>query len=341
VRIEIQIHRRISEIDARDWDQLVATADAPAFYSHAFLSAYERSPLQATKSTFYIALREYGQKRLLAVLPAYLQAIDDPAGDVSSVVTAPDAGSGLILLTHVVHCYDGHLPAIELSSVIVAKVVEVLADLAAQEGADYFGFLHIDEQSPLPSMLQEAGLGIVSMETRFRRTVSEFTDVEHYISSMPSYNARRNLRRGRRRADRLGIVTEPASGMIDHLQSAVDLCHLTALRHGTPSYYPRDALFDFLAGLGESLRSISVWHADTLIATALGFIDRHRYHFWASGVKPGDFGLSSPFGLLFYQAVHEAIREGTQVLEAGRGNETFKHRHGLRPVPTVGCLSRP
>ena len=341
MQIEIRVHERFDEIDAQEWDCLVETARAPAFYSSAFLSAYERSPLQAAQAIFYIAVRERVGKQLLAVLPAYLQTIDDPAGDVSSVVEAPETGSGLILLTHVVHCYDSYLPAIELNSVLVASIVAVLADLAAQTGADYFGFLHVDAASPLPELLREVGMRIVPMESRFNRNVAEFEDVESYISAMPSPKARRNLRRYYRQADRHGITVEVGNGTVNHLVSAVELCHLTAAQHGTPTYYPRAAMSDFIARLGETVQLLSVKQGDLLIAAAFCLKDRYRYHFWACGIRSGEYGPISPFGLLFYRAIYETTHNGIPVLECGRGNETFKHRHGLRPVPTLGCISQP
>lgn len=339
--IEVRVYERFDEIDAQEWDSFVESAGAPAFYSSAFLSAYERSPLQAARATFYIVVREPTGKQLLAVLPAYLQTIDDPAGDVSSIVAAPATGSGLILLTHVVHCYDSYLPAVELNSVIVGKIVTVLADLAAQTGADCFGFLHVDAASPLPELLREAGLRIVPMESRFNQNVTEFKDAESFISAMPSSRARRNLRRCYRQADRYGFTVEVGDGTADHLVSAVELCHLTAAQHGTPTYYPRATMTDFIGSLKESVQVISVKQGDLLIAAAFCLKDRYRYHFWACGIRAGEYGPISPFSLLFHRAIHETTQHAIPVLECGRGNEEFKSRHGLRPVPTLGCLSQP
>jgi predicted N-acyltransferase len=341
VQIEIRTYERFDEIDAQEWDAFIEAVGAPAFYLSAFLSAYERSPLQAARAIFYITARERVGKQLLAVLPVYLQTIDDPAGDVSSVVEAPATGSGLILLTHVVHCYDSYLPAVELSSVLVAKVVAALADLAAQIGADCFGFLHVDASTPLPELLREVGMRIVPMESRFNQDITEFKDVESFISAMPSPKARRNLRRYYRQADRHGITVEVGNGTMDHLVSAVELCHLTAAKHGTPTYYPPAAMPDFIAGLGETVELISVKQGDLLIAAAFCLKDRYRYHFWACGIRSGEYGPISPFGLLFHRAIHEATQGGIPVLECGRGNQEFKQRHGLRPVPTLGCLSQP
>jgi predicted N-acyltransferase len=341
VPIDIRVHERFGEIDAEEWDCFIEAVGAPAFYSSAFLSAYERSPLQAAQAIFYIVLRERAGKQLLAVLPAYLQSIDDPAGDVSSVVKAPETGSGLILLTHVVHCYDSYLPSVELNSMIVGKIVAALADLAAQTRADYFGFLHVDAASPLPELLREVGMRIVPMESRFNRNVTEFKDVDGYIAAMPSSKARRNLRRCYRQAGQHDMTVEVGDGTVDHLASAVELCHLTAAQHGTPTYYPPATMPDFIAGLGTTVDVISVKQRDVLIAAAISLKDRYRYHFWACGIRAGEYGPISPFSLLFHRAIHETTQAGIPVLECGRGNEIFKYRHGLRPVPTLGCLSQP
>ena len=341
MQTEIRAHERFDEIDSQEWDCFVETAGAPAFYSSAFLRAYERSPLQDAQAIFYITVRKQVGKQLLAMLPVYLQTIDDPAGDVSSVVEAPATGSGLILLTHVVHCYDSYLPAIELNSVLVAKIVAALTDLAAQTGADYFGFLHVDAATPLPELLREAGMRIVPMESRFNQNITAFKDVESFISAMPSARARRNLRRYYRQADRHGITVEVETGAADHVVSAVELCHLTAAKHGTPTYYPPATMPDFITALGETVELISVKQDGLLIAAAFCLKDRERYHFWACGIRAGEYGPISPFGLLFHRAIHEATQGGVHVLECGRGNAAFKQRHGLRPVPTVGCLSQP
>lgn len=337
--LEVRVFDRIDSVSTAAWDQVIAHAHAPVFYSRAFLRAYERSPLQSTRATYYLEVRERPQGRLLAVVPAYLQEIDDPAGDIASVVAAPARGSGLMLLSHVVHCYDSHLPAIALTPGLVSRVAAALGELAGQAGADFFGFLHVEADSVLARLLLLAGFTMVPMASRFRLGISRFTQMDDYVRALPSQQARRRLRHDRRVADEVRVTVTAGPGSAAALAGLAELCHRNAARHGTPAYYLPEQMLGFLSRLGTALQVIEVRLGEALIAAGACLRDQRRFHMWACGLDGQSHGrLASPYTVLFYESVRAAINAGSAVLEGGRGNDSFKSRFGFTPVRTLGAV---
>jgi predicted N-acyltransferase len=340
--IEVRVIDSISSVDDAACAELVARTNAPVFYSGTFLRAYEESPLQSTKAIYYLEVRDGSRNDLIALVPAYLQEIDDPVGDISALVPRPAGGSGLMLLSHVVHCYDGHFPALELTPRIVSCLTSALGRLAAMHGADFVGFLHLEAGGELARLLRAAGFALAPMATRFRLDMSGLTAMEDYIRGVPSQHARRRLRRDRRLADQMRVTVHSGPGSAALLAEIADLCHRNATRHGTPEYYHRDRLLNFLLRLDAALQVVEIRHAGALIAAGACLVDRQRFHLWACGLNDGQRGLlSSPYTLLFYESVRTAIESGCPMLEAGRGNEPYKTRFGFTPLATVGAVAVP
>src|SRR4051812_10904481 len=48
----------VATVSAAEWDTVVDCADAPIFYRHAFLLAYERTPLEPTHAVRYVVARD-------------------------------------------------------------------------------------------------------------------------------------------------------------------------------------------------------------------------------------------------------------------------------------------
>lgn len=340
--IEVRVFESIASVSDSAYNELISRTNAPVFYSRAFLQAYEQSPLQSTSAIYYLEVRDRSRRELLAVVPAYLQEIDDPVGDISTLVTRPEGGSGLMLLSHVVHCYDSHFPALELTPRIISCVTDTLGRLAAGHGADFVGFLHIEATSRLAKLLRAAGFALAPMASRFRMDISGFAEIDDYVEALRSQQARRRIRRDQRLAAQMGVTVSSGTGSAATLAEIADLCHRNALLHGTPDYYHSERLLGLLSRLGTALQVVEIRLAGTLIAVGACLRDDGRFHMWACGLdsEPHE-RLASPYTVLFYESVRAAIQSGCPVLEGGRGNEPYKTRFGFAPLETAGAVAVP
>lgn len=337
----VEVREHIDDIDLEQWDEVIAAAGAPVFYSSAFLRAYERVPLQPTYAFCYVLLRSTAAHRPVAVLPAYVQDAEDAARDLADLDLPGRSAGDRILITHVTHCYDTCLPALRLSRGLVAATCEALASLAVRHGVKWFAFVDVDGSSELAHLLIEAGLDRQSMETRFRQDVSGFASVDDYIPTVTSARARRNLRVGHRKGLRAGLATALRRPAHEGLDAVVGLCRGTTARNGSAGYYPEE-LEDFMRAAGDIARVLEVRLGERLAAGALILLDEQRFHLWAGGL---DYDLAaegfSVYLLLFHEMVSRAIASGCPTMELGRGQTDFKLRHALQPTPLFAFVGRP
>jgi len=335
--VRARVYSSVEEIDREEWSGVTDAADAPVFYQHAFLLAYERAPLQETEAFFYLA---FGQPAT-AVLPAYVQSTDDAIGTISGLGLPGRSPGDRILLTHVAHCYDTVLPARPgLAPGLAGRACEALADLARQAGVKWFAFLNVDGSTAAAAELADAGLAKIPMNTRFRRDLSAYQSVDEFVADIPSKKARFALRHSRSQARRANMdITAPdparAAG------EAVELCRRTTARHGSASYYP-EQFSEFVALASDLVSVTEVRLGGRLAAAAICLYDRTRFHLWAGGIdEEVTTHIHSAFSLMLWPAVDETIRRKLLVFEGGRGNATTKLRFRLEPVPLFAFVGRP
>ena len=309
-------------------------SDAPAFYRHAFLRAYERAPLQETEASFYLA---FG-KLAVAVLPAYIQSTDDAIGTISGL-GLPDRSPGdRILLTHIAHCYDTVLPVRPgFAPGMAGHACEVLGDLARQAGVKWFAFLNVDGSTAIARDLLSAGLAKVPINTRYRRNLAGYP--VRLVQDAPT-RPRLALRHSRHQAYRAGMnitATDPAGGASD----AVDLCRRTTARHGTADYYP-ERVREFVMLAKDSIEFVTeVRLGGHLASAAICLLDRTRFHLWAGGIDyEATARIHSAFSLVLWPALEETIGRRLPVFEAGRGNPTTKLRFRLEPIELFAFVGR-
>jgi predicted N-acyltransferase len=333
----ISVHSSIDEIDRDEWSAVVAAADAPAFYSHAFVRAYERVPLQPTEAFYYLV---FGSPAV-AVLPAYLQSTDDPLGYVSGL-GLPDREPGdLLLMTHVAHCYDTLIAARPgyLTRALVDRACATLAELAGQAGAKWFAFLNVDGSGTTAGHLEAAGLLKLPMTARFSKDIAGYPTFEDFVAEIPTRKGRWKYRSSLARAQSSGLTISDADP-VRGAAGAVELCRQTTARHGTAGYYPAQ-FHDFVALASEIIKVTEVRIDDRLVSATISLLDPRRFHLWAAGVdRELAQGMPSSFTLILHPSVVDAIRMERPVLEAGRSNEATKQRFNLEPRPLFAYVGR-
>lgn len=335
--LDVEVQEQIEDIATKEWNAVVESANAPIFYKHEILKAYEHAPLQPINRFFYLVARDRDSHQACAVLPAYLVEWSDPLGVLSGVL--PHEGAQRLLLTHVWHCYDSRLPATTLTQEIVAVIHSRLSEVAYQAGAEWFGFVNVDTSTGLLPLLAEKGLLMAQIETRYRLDLTPFHTMDDYFNSLKK-SRRHKLRRDYRRALEAGVQVSVEASPFNNLREVVELCQLAASKHGNTSYYPARALEEFLYNAGPSMRIISVHFKDRRIAASICFLDNARFHTWAGGADYGAGAGFSPNYVLFHEEVRVAITSGCSILEGGRRNEQFKLKYGMRPIPLYACFSQ-
>jgi hypothetical protein len=323
--VAARVYTSIEDVDREEWHRVTDAAGAPVFYDYRFLRAYERAPLQDTEAFFYLAL---GQPTAV-VLPAYLQSTNDAIGTISGLGLPGWSPGDRIMLTHVAHCYDTVLPACPgLTPGLAGRACEVLADLASQAGVKWFAFLNVDGGTATARALTAAGLVRLPMNTRFRRDLTGYRDVEDFVADMPSKKARSALRYSQSQARRAGLAVaapDPAAGA----DAAAELCRRTTARHGTADYYP-ERFGEFVGRASDLISVTEVRLGDRLATAAICLVDRRRFHLWAGGIDyEVTAGIHSAFSLMLWPSC--AIRPGRSRSSPAGSPPASGQRPGSRP----------
>jgi hypothetical protein len=312
------------------WNELVTACGAPVFYRSEFLRAFERMPLHGVSKWCYLVGvgvdDGLGPPRF--GLPVWVQRGVDPMRMLADHFPAM-AGETMVL-SHVWHCYDTHLPAHALDIATVRAVLDALRRVADEAGAAGFGFVNVSADGALARALDGIGVRGVDVDRRFTADLSGFACLDDYINTL-GHKERNNLRRYLRRARDADVrVTfgDPTDGDLDEF---VALARANAAKYDNAGYYQPGLFQDFVRALGPAARLLEMRYRGKLAGAFIALLDDHRFHVWAGGHDYAAIPRVSPFYLGFTHLLREAIDADFPVLEAGRRNEPFKTRYGMRP----------
>lgn len=327
--MHVEFSTTIREIDSADWDAVVHRAGAPVFYRHAYVSAYEQTPLTAVEAFAYFVARDGGE--VVAVMPAYLQKAANPLRRLHEVY--PEAVGQPALLSHTWHCYDAHVPA---TAAVLPRLLDAMMRTASMLDVPWCGFMNVERGDALSQALRAAGLPARHLADRW---VTGLTTYERYLAGL-SLRARANLRRNERRSREAGVTIEAMPVEQAALDEITLLCVKTASRFENTGYHPGATFGRFVRALGDLAHVIEVRQHGRLVAAGVCLTDTTRFHTWTCGVDYAVEGGYSPYGALFAESVRLAIRLGKSTLEGGRGNAAFQRRHGLSPRHLDAVLLR-
>lgn len=335
--MRIEVLSSIDQVDPARWDALHAAAGAPAFYSHAFLAAFERFPLHRVDAQAYVVgVEPDGSFR--CGLPLYLQRGVDPMRVLDGFF--PASADEPLLLSHVWHCYQGAAPVLRPDAETWDRVLAGVGDVADRLGARRFGFLNVEDGGALEDALEARDFDRAEIDRKFSLELDQVGDFAGYLDRLGS-SARSSIRRYERIADDAGIelrTLAPADADLDRL---LLLARATAAKFDNAGYYEPGRFQRFLRNLGSSARIVEMRHDGQLICSTILLVDEHRVHFWVCATDPEIVNRFSPFRLALMEALRLALARGARTLEVGRRNEQFKQRHGMCPAPLLAFLSPP
>ncbi len=308
---------------------MVHTGDAPVFYEHAYVRAYEQVPLTNADYSGCFLVRDGGQ--LVGVLPVHLQSAPNPLRGLHEAY--PEARGASVLLSHTWHCYDAHVPA---TAEVLPLLLDAMATAASMFGAHWYGFVNVQRGNALSQGLRAAGLPARHLTDRW---ATGLTTYENYLAKL-GIRARANLRRNERRSREADVTVEVLPADHAALDEISRLCTKTAIRFDRSGFYPGSTFTRFVTALGDLVHVIEVRQHRKLVAAGVCLADATRFHTWTCGVDYAVDGRYSPYGVLFAESVKLAIRLGKTTLEGGRDNAAFKRRHGLSPRHLDAVLIR-
>jgi hypothetical protein len=325
--------------DPAGWDGVVAADDAPIFYRSEFLRAYQHDPLGETLAIYYLTARSALSGRIEAVLPMFLIPATDPLGVLPRLFPGFRQADRPLLLSHVWHWYDTRLPGCQPTAALLDAVCARLRELAADCGAQAFGFMNIARDGALARALTAAGHPVREIDARYTLDLRGFGSAEDYLATLRRA-VRHDLRRQLRRAAAADAKITVAIPTPQDLPVVARLCQATAARHGNPGWYDPQRLARFAASVRAHVRLVAIEVAGQPLAASISFLDGRRFHNWTAGsVRPA--GLTfSPYAVLLHATVQAALDAGCEVLEGGRRNDHWKERLGLRRRPLCGWLAQ-
>jgi Acetyltransferase (GNAT) domain len=325
--------------DPASWDGVVEASGAPLFYRSDALRAYRRNPLRETLDTFYLTVRSLPGGPVEAVLPAFLMPGNDPLGVLSDLMPGFRPGGAPLLLSHVWHWYDTHLPARHLSPGLVEAVCAALRDVAAASGAQAFGFMNVSYGGRLAGLLVDAGIKVERVDARYVLDLGRFRSIVDYLAGLRPA-ARQELRRHPRRARDAGAEVTVGAPTKADMAVVAELCRITAAKHGNAGWYTTDRLISFVIEMSRHVRLVAIRQSGRPLAASISFVDGPRFHNWAAGTVPLRELSFSPYLVLLEATIRTALAEGCTLLEGGRRNDRWKERLGLVRQPLLGCLVR-
>jgi hypothetical protein len=321
------------------WDELVTSGGAPLFYRSDVLRAYHRFPLREVLRAYYLTVSRKGTEIPLAVLPVYLQPAEDPLHVLAAMLPGFEPQGPPLLLSHVWHWYDTHIPARGLSAEMLDAVCAELRGLAAGIGAQGFGFMNVAEGTALAATLRASGRELMPIDARHTMSLRGFGDLDDYLATVPSH-ARQDLRRNRRLAVRDGAEVSVETPDRATMTEVSRLCDATSAKHGNHGWYRQRRLTDFVCELADHVRLVTIRRGRQVLAASISFVDRRRFHNWAAGSLPFTDMAFSPYMVLLEATVSAAIDSGCDLLEGGRRNDAWKRRFGFTRLPLLGWAQR-
>lgn len=303
---------------------VAAAASLPAgdppehvFQTRAWLRAWERSTVERARGVRYLRLSGDGAPM------AFYDVEASPFWDAYEVEAGVEpVWPGPVLYAPSVYASYG--PRIADPDA-VCEVVDAGRAEAARRGAGAVLFTNVEagEARRWSALRRPSAALLLDQAHRCRVAAS----VDEQLAGLRG-PVRREFRRQWRRAHERGVTLLDLRGaaMRAWLPAFARLASATSARHSGDMYDL--ATFEALSDV-PGARLLAAVAADRLVGAFLCFGHRGRLYLWTAGLDDDAMRELGTYAFLMYESVALAVREGFDVLEAGRGNARFKERHGF------------
>src|SRR5262249_40732249 len=134
----------------------------------------------------------YQNKIMIGFMPIYLQVSADPFG-VLTKTTSLNFNKGNAFFSHIMHCYESTILAIENSSDIYSFFFQELQKISQTKNVNYHGLLNVIDEKLLATARQ-SNMHVNYMWDRFYADFSEIDKLEDFLLTLPR-NGKKEIRR--------------------------------------------------------------------------------------------------------------------------------------------------
>ena len=325
--MELKIVNRIRDVAPSDWNSVVRASDDTIFQSHQWLRAYEDG--HPAIEPYHILV--YDDSELVAACPTYLERRDEWLEKYDNVSSA--------LLSHTFQAWYSNILGRPDDELITTIVLDTIEDIAADCGAEAFGFGAIPQrESGLQDTLKSSGYSVIQHNCSMILDVP--SSIEAYMDSLDGSH-RRDFRRRVRRAKEKGVTAEVVDDIdFDLFQ---ELCYEVFEKHGDSHkrYSP-----EFLEGLRTHLDEEITYMVikspeDEIISAFLMLESGDTIYPWIAGIDYDYLNSYDPSIFFYYAVVEYAIEQGLSKIDVGRGIIDFKQKFGYEQWLTYLALKSP
>lgn len=331
------VHKRISDIDARQWNALNGT-NVP-FLRHEFLAALEHTGCIGTRSGWeprYLTLSD--AHGLAAATPAFakIHSYGEFVFDFAWAQAYARVGRHYYpKLTVAVPFTPATGPRLlirkDLDAAATAKqLIEAIESHAAEHSLSSAHVLFMDE--PGRAACERAGW-LLRRDCQFHWSNRDYRSFEGFLETFTA-EKRKKAKRERRRVAEAGITFDTRMGgdLDGRLLDRVYAFHRdTFLRHGHEPYLSKAFFAEIARTLGDALMVKVALHAGKAVAAAIFFRsdDTLFGRYWGAAAEFN----SLHFEACYHQGVEFCIEQGLSRFEPGTQGE-HKVARGFEPVLT-------
>ncbi|MEV6694589.1 GNAT family N-acetyltransferase [Micromonospora sp. NPDC051196] len=147
---------------------------------------------------------------------------------------------------------------------------------------------------------------------------------------------RTDWRRRWRRATEKGVklVEETGPEAVAQIDRLLELTNGSAVKHGWPALYDHATLEAVLSTPYASL--VRAEWEDQTIGAAVALEHDRKLYLWCAGTDATVYSEVSPYPFMLYELLAQGVDRGWDIIEFGRGNDTFKKEHGFSGIHLWG-----
>lgn len=334
---EVEVHRRIDDVDPELWDALVPPDEIQA--THAFVKACQDARVESS-DYWHLLVRHRGGLIGVATLcdmPVRLDLLS--TGPVRRTIRVVRRARPTFLQPRVLFCglpvsAGRHCIAFR-SPGDAPRVLAVVADIMAEVGREIGAKLHCvkeftPDEATMMDGLRDHGFFRADSIPTFAVHVP-WRSFDEYLGGMRA-GYRRQVRATRRLAHKTGLRVRRVTDYGDECSRIHPLYAQVLDRAEFQLERLNEAFFRNLnAYLGPRSDAILVERDQELLAAAILLRSPCRLTFFMAGIEYASNRESGAYLHLVTEVVAEAIRSGTPVLEMGQTSPWLKTRLGGHP----------
>ncbi|MDQ6676583.1 MAG: GNAT family N-acetyltransferase, partial [Acidobacteriota bacterium] len=328
------------------WEQLCGCFDSQPFMSLGFLTAFERTALEANRLWYVVVQDGLGRPQGCACLSRVSLDMLVISGDaVKSAVRVIRAAVPSFLYVEVLMCglpFSAGIKHLvwhpEADGISVLRAIdEAMQAIAQRERIRFLLYkeFHPQDRAVMDGLLQ---LGYVAGDSLPGNLFhAEFSSFDEYCSALKAHY-RQDIRRSKRKFDSRGYRVKCLTDSQSIAAAYTDTVHRlyeTKARNAAHSMEVLPALFfmELASELEGTVSLTCVYQEDEIVAFNWALHAANDYYFLFCGIDEERNRSGDLYFNLMYQEMDNALKRKVRNIHFGQTADTFKARLGCVPVP--------